>query len=208
MRAPPVRVISFLRPPSLPPSSFHPLSFLYSCGAAPSRPSNSNTTTTNNNNINTHARACKHRPASRTVGALLAAAPRHGTQGLNAFQLQAPDPNRGCTGITVHDTKGQQFFTEEEERCERPPCVFSTFCTCTHPPPPVAAAANRLSACARRRRGAPSRRGTKKLGDRFSEAGFPWVGRGVCDWSPCPASVIHDTRVKVEKVCQVRENDL
>lgn len=50
-------------------------------------------------------------------GALLKAAPRHGTKGLDAFQLQAPDPHRGCTGITVHDTKGQQFFTEEEERC-------------------------------------------------------------------------------------------
>lgn len=49
-------------------------------------------------------------------GALLKAAPRHGTKGLDAFQLQAPDPHRGCTGITVHDTKGQQFFTEEEER--------------------------------------------------------------------------------------------
>lgn len=51
-----------------------------------------------------------------TAGALMSAAPRHGTQGLDAFQLQAPDPYRGCTGITVHDTKGQQFFTEEEER--------------------------------------------------------------------------------------------
>lgn len=50
------------------------------------------------------------------AGSQLAAAPRHGTQGLDAFQLQAPDPNRGCTGITVHDTKGQQFFTEDEER--------------------------------------------------------------------------------------------
>eukprot|EP00903_Cladosiphon_okamuranus_P014536 g13483.t1 len=55
-------------------------------------------------------------PALAEGGTQLAAAPRHGTQGLDAFQLQAPDPNRGCTGITVHDTKGQQFFTEEEER--------------------------------------------------------------------------------------------
>lgn len=54
--------------------------------------------------------------ARGVAGTQLAAAPRHGTQGLDAFQLQAPDPNRGCTGITVHDTKGQQFFTEEEER--------------------------------------------------------------------------------------------
>lgn len=49
--------------------------------------------------------------------ALMRAAPRHGTVGLDAFQLQAPDPQRGSSGITVHDTKGQQFFTEEEERC-------------------------------------------------------------------------------------------
>ncbi|CAN0105209.1 unnamed protein product, partial [Hapterophycus canaliculatus] len=55
-------------------------------------------------------------PTARDGGALMSAAPRHGTQGLDAFQLQAPDPYRGCTGITVHDTKGQQFFTEEEER--------------------------------------------------------------------------------------------
>eukprot|EP00904_Undaria_pinnatifida_P014066 jgi/Undpi1/9790/HiC_scaffold_27.g12245.m1 len=47
---------------------------------------------------------------------MMSAAPRHGTTGLDAFQLQAPDPNRGSAGITVHDTKGQQFFTQEEER--------------------------------------------------------------------------------------------
>lgn len=51
--------------------------------------------------------------------ALMRAAPRHGTVGLDAFQLQAPDPQRGSSGITVHDTKGQQFFTEEEERCDK-----------------------------------------------------------------------------------------
>eukprot|EP00752_Nemacystus_decipiens_P003389 g3136.t1 len=55
-------------------------------------------------------------PTTGERGSQLTAAPRHGTQGLDAFQLQAPDPNRGCTGITVHDTKGQQFFTAEEER--------------------------------------------------------------------------------------------
>ena len=48
--------------------------------------------------------------------ALMRAPPRHGTSGLDAFQLQAPNPYRGSAGITVHDTKGQQFFTEEEER--------------------------------------------------------------------------------------------
>ena len=47
---------------------------------------------------------------------MMSAAPRHGTLGLDAFQLQAPDPHRGSGGITVHDTKGQQFFTQEEER--------------------------------------------------------------------------------------------
>lgn len=47
---------------------------------------------------------------------MMSAAPRHGTMGLDAFQLQAPDPHRGSGGITVHDTKGQQFFTPEEER--------------------------------------------------------------------------------------------
>lgn len=52
----------------------------------------------------------------RVSGGLLAAVPRHGTTTLDAFQLQAPNPYRGSGGITVHDTKGQQFFTEEEER--------------------------------------------------------------------------------------------
>ncbi len=66
------------------------------------------------------------------AGGLLTAAPRHGTQGLDAFQLQKPDPNRGCTGITVHDTKGQQFFTEEEERCApRVPVYPCAPCACT-----------------------------------------------------------------------------
>lgn len=46
--------------------------------------------------------------------AALSAAARHGTTALTAFELQpAAD---GCGHIQVHDTKGQQFFTEDEEQ--------------------------------------------------------------------------------------------
>eukprot|EP00611_Tribonema_gayanum_P001492 TRINITY_DN1109_c0_g1_i3.p1 TRINITY_DN1109_c0_g1~~TRINITY_DN1109_c0_g1_i3.p1 ORF type:complete len:295 (-),score=59.50 TRINITY_DN1109_c0_g1_i3:1073-1957(-) len=46
---------------------------------------------------------------------ILEAAARHGTTRLEAFELRPAGPS-GVAGIAVHDTKGQQFFTHEEER--------------------------------------------------------------------------------------------
>ncbi|CAN0485278.1 unnamed protein product, partial [Phaeothamnion confervicola] len=34
----------------------------------------------------------------------------------DAYELQAPTEEGGTGGICVHDSKGQQFFTPEEER--------------------------------------------------------------------------------------------